>query len=140
MDAQKTIDKMNMQKMEQTFSKPFNLASYNSKNAKVSALNKKDRENLDNFAEYVLDLKKKGKNIRIAIRAFTDASGSQADNEKVSTQRADNMKKYLESKGLKDPKIEILPVGLGGRTPLVEPATSLKNNRTQIEILPDKRR
>lgn len=73
----------------------------------------------------------------ILVTGHTDKIGSDAYNQKLSERRADAVKKYLASNGIKD--VRIKSVGKGESEPVVECA-SVKGNKKIIECLSPNRR
>ncbi len=87
---------------------------------------------LDEFAEYL----KENPSFKIEIQGHTDNVGHDADNIALSQKRADNVKKYLETKGIKASRVTAK--GYGAGKPMASNATvdgKAKNRRTEFLIL-----
>jgi len=87
---------------------------------------------LDEFAEYL----KNNATFKIEIQGHTDNIGKEADNLALSEKRADNVKKYLETKGIATNRVT--SKGYGASKPLADNATvegKAKNRRTEFLIL-----
>ena len=71
----------------------------------------------------------------IQIVGYTDSSGSDELNQKLSEQRAASVKTYLSSKGIKSARI--VTSGLGEADPIADNATKegmAKNRRVEFAI------
>jgi outer membrane protein OmpA-like peptidoglycan-associated protein len=71
----------------------------------------------------------------IEIDGFTDALGDAAENDGISTKRAEALRDYLAQKGVDTSKMKAL--GLGSRRPIADNATSYgreQNRRMEIVI------
>lgn len=80
---------------------------------------------------------KKGPNSIIQITGHSDNSGTMDENHQLSLKRAENVAKYLKSKGIK--AIRILANGLGSLEPIASNNTEdgkIKNSRVVIRIIP----
>jgi outer membrane protein OmpA-like peptidoglycan-associated protein len=87
---------------------------------------------LDEFAEYL----KLNPKMKIEIQGHTDNVGNEADNKLLSEKRADNVKKYLEAKGIAVGRISAK--GYGSSKPIADNNTvdgKAKNRRTEFLIL-----
>lgn len=73
----------------------------------------------------------------ILVTGHTDKIGTDAYNQKLSERRADAVKKYLASHGIKD--VRIKSVGKGESEPVVD-CTGVKGNKQIIECLAPNRR
>ena len=73
----------------------------------------------------------------ILVTGHTDKIGSDAYNQKLSERRADAVKKYLASHGIKD--VRIKSVGKGESEPVVD-CTGVKGSKKMIECLAPNRR
>lgn len=73
----------------------------------------------------------------ILVTGHTDKIGTDAYNQKLSERRADAVKKYLASHGIKD--VRIKSVGKGESEPVVD-CTGVKGNKKIIECLAPNRR
>jgi outer membrane protein OmpA-like peptidoglycan-associated protein len=74
-------------------------------------------------------------NLKVAINTYTDNVGSDADNKTLSQNRADAVKTYLASKGVKD--TQITATGYGEEQPIADNSTAAgraKNNRVEIKL------
>lgn len=75
--------------------------------------------------------------LKIVIRGYTDAVGSENYNIKLSEFRAGTIKSYLVGKGMNESRISTL--GLGSRDPVVSndsPFWRTANRRVEIEVVP----
>ncbi|MGZ3862312.1 MAG: OmpA family protein [Bacteroidia bacterium] len=87
---------------------------------------------LDEFVEYLKD----NPTFKIEIQGHTDNVGHEADNLALSEKRADNVKKYLVSKGI--PSTRVSSNGYGSSKPIASNATvegKAQNRRTEFLIL-----
>lgn len=87
---------------------------------------------LDEFAEYL----KENPTYKVEIQGHTDNVGHDADNLALSQKRADNVKKYLEGKGIKVGRVTAK--GYGASKPVASNATvegKAMNRRTEFLIL-----
>jgi outer membrane protein OmpA-like peptidoglycan-associated protein/tetratricopeptide (TPR) repeat protein len=87
---------------------------------------------LDEFAEYL----KENPSFKVEIQGHTDNVGHEADNLSLSQKRADNVKKYLETKGI--PAGRVTAKGYGASKPVASNATvegKARNRRTEFLIL-----
>ncbi len=87
---------------------------------------------LDEFAEYL----KEHPNFKVEIQGHTDNVGHDADNLALSQKRADNVKKYLETKGI--PAGKVVAKGYGASKPVASNSTvegKAQNRRTECLIL-----
>ncbi len=87
---------------------------------------------LDEFAEYL----KTNSTFKIEIQGHTDNVGKEIDNVALSETRADNVKKYLETKGIAANRVTAK--GYGASKPIGNNATvdgKAKNRRTEFLIL-----
>lgn len=87
---------------------------------------------LDEFAEYL----KENASFKVEIQGHTDNVGHDPDNIALSQKRADNVKKYLETKGI--PASRVTSKGYGAGKPIASNATvegKAKNRRTEFLIL-----
>jgi len=87
---------------------------------------------LDEFAEYL----KENASFKVEIQGHTDNVGHDPDNIALSQKRADNVKKYLESKGI--PAARVTSKGYGAGKPVASNATvegKAKNRRTEFLVL-----
>ncbi|HXB42151.1 MAG TPA: OmpA family protein [Bacteroidia bacterium] len=87
---------------------------------------------LDEFAEYL----KENPSFKVEIQGHTDNVGKEADNIMLSQKRADNVKKYLETKGIRANRVTAK--GYGAGKPIASNATvdgKAKNRRTEFLIL-----
>lgn len=95
-------------------------------------LNSKSKFILDNFAQFL----KENPGIKISINGHTDNDGNTAANMELSQKRAEEVKKYLASKGIDGNRLKAK--GYGQTQPKV-PNTSeenkAKNRRTDFVIL-----
>jgi len=73
----------------------------------------------------------------ILVTGHTDKIGTDAYNQKLSERRADAVRKYLSSHGIKD--VRIKSVGKGKLEPVVD-CTGVKGNKKMIECLAPNRR
>jgi outer membrane protein OmpA-like peptidoglycan-associated protein len=74
-------------------------------------------------------------NLKVAVNAYTDNVGADADNKTLSQNRADAIKTYLVSKGVKES--QITATGFGEEQPIADNGTSAgraKNNRVEIKL------
>jgi outer membrane protein OmpA-like peptidoglycan-associated protein/tetratricopeptide (TPR) repeat protein len=87
---------------------------------------------LDEFADYL----KLNPSMKIEIQGHTDNVGNENDNRLLSEKRADNVRKYLETKGIAAGKITAK--GYGASKPIADNNTvdgKAKNRRTEFLIL-----
>lgn len=87
---------------------------------------------LDEFGEYL----KENASFKVEIQGHTDNVGGDADNIALSQKRADNVKKYLETKGI--PAARVTAKGYGAGKPVAGNTTvegKAKNRRTEFLIL-----
>lgn len=87
---------------------------------------------LDEFADYL----KENPTFKVEIQGHTDNVGHDADNIALSQKRADNVKKYLETKGI--PAGRVTSKGYGAGKPIASNGTvegKAKNRRTEFLIL-----
>ena len=74
-------------------------------------------------------------NLKVTVAAYTDNVGSDEDNKTLSQNRADAVKAYLVSKGVKD--TQITATGYGEEQPIADNGTAAgrtKNNRVEIKL------
>lgn len=74
-------------------------------------------------------------NLKVAINAYTDNTGKAEDSKTLSQNRADAIKSYLVSKGVKES--QITATGYGADQPISDNGTSAgraKNNRVEIKL------
>lgn len=72
--------------------------------------------------------------LRFAVEGHTDAVGSAAYNEKLSTQRAQAVQQWLVSRGV--PAVRLESAGMGFREPLLtDDPLSPRNRRVRIRLL-----
>ena len=74
-------------------------------------------------------------NMKVTVAAYTDNVGSDADNKTLSQSRADAVKTYLVSKGVKES--QITATGFGEEQPIADNGTAAgraKNNRVEIKL------
>jgi OmpA-OmpF porin, OOP family len=74
-------------------------------------------------------------NLKVAVNAYTDNVGAADANKTLSQQRADAIKAYLVSKGVKES--QITATGFGADQPIADNGTSAgraKNNRVEIKL------
>ena len=118
-------------------SRPFRYANlhlqsgkYAPGSAKLDALAMK---NLDDLAERLSFYK----DVKIEVKGYTDNTGTQVGNLRVSKRRADEVKVYLVKKGVDSARIE--PKGMGPADPIASNDTpeGRQDNR-RIEIVPVK--
>ena len=84
----------------------------------------------------VLDIMKKNPNMRIRINGHTDNVGTEADNLKLSENRANSVRNYLIEQGIDGTRITTK--GFGESKPIDVNTTEsgrANNRRTEIEIL-----
>jgi len=87
---------------------------------------------LDEFAEYL----KENASFKVEIQGHTDNVGHDPDNIALSQKRADNVKKYLETKDI--PASRVTSKGYGAGKPIASNTTvegKAKNRRTEFLIL-----
>lgn len=93
------------------------------------------------LAAALVDAKKKlngagVQNFKFEVSGHTDTSGAAAHNKELSLKRADAIKRELVKKGI--PEGEIIAVGKGSESPLVNPddtaAKKAKNRRYEIRV------
>ncbi len=91
------------------------------------ALTKKGEESIDKVYA-VLNLHKE---VKVEIAGHTDSDGTRQNNKKLSQKRADAIRKYLISKGIKGYRLK--PVGYGESKPLVK-NSSLENKQINRRV------
>ena len=82
----------------------------------------------------IIDILKKYDNITLTVSGHTDSNGSLSHNQKLSEQRANSVKNYLQEKGVKS---QITAIGYGEERTAATNKTSegrAKNRRTEIKI------
>jgi len=87
---------------------------------------------LKNLADFL----KQKPNLRIEIQGHTDSDGSEESNMKLSLERANTIKIFLISKGIKPARL--VTIGYGEKRPITTNDTSAgkqKNRRTEIRVL-----
>ena len=92
------------------------------------------KQSLDRMADIMKDSGNSFERMRIA--GFTDASGDPSRNLRLSQQRADNVRKYLISKGVPASKLE--SIGMGSATydeSASDRASADSNRRVEFEIV-----
>jgi len=97
-----------------------------------ATLRKSSFEELNELVEYL----KWKDNQRIEIGGHTDNTGTVAGNQKLSQQRAEAVRIYLLSKGIK-PAL-VVAKGYGASVPIADNATAegkQKNRRTEVKLL-----
>ena len=75
-------------------------------------------------------------NEKIEIAGHTDNVGNDADNLKLSQQRADAIRQYLIKKGIQPPRV--IAKGYGASQPVADNSTDegrRRNRRTEVKIL-----
>ncbi|MBL0153220.1 MAG: OmpA family protein [Chitinophagaceae bacterium] len=92
----------------------------------------------DSFAELneLVDYLKNKPQIRIEIAGHTDNIGKDADNLKLSTERANTIRKYLLSKGIEAARVTAK--GYGASAPVADNETEegrQLNRRTEVRVL-----
>ncbi len=118
-------------KIQMSVPKHFTLNNIHFASNRSTLLNTSYRE-LKDLVEY-LKLKP---NLKIEIQGHTDSDGSEESNIKLSQQRANVIKKYLISKGIKTERL--VTIGYGERRPIADNSTSKgkqANRRTEIRVL-----
>ncbi|HXH32683.1 MAG TPA: OmpA family protein [Bacteriovoracaceae bacterium] len=91
----------------------------------------------DNLKEMATIMKKYPENV-LTVKGYTDSTGSDAVNEKLSTQRAEAVRKELSVAGL--PVQALSAIGLGPSNPLADNSTASgrsQNRRVEIEVTVD---
>jgi OOP family OmpA-OmpF porin len=84
----------------------------------------------------VYEILRKYENVKIEIGGHTDSTGTQKNNKYLSQNRAEAIKRYLISKGIKSERLQA--VGYGERKPLVKNSSSKNrqiNRRVEFKIL-----
>jgi outer membrane protein OmpA-like peptidoglycan-associated protein len=97
-----------------------------------STLKPSSNKALNDLAE-VLKLKS---TMEVQIEGHTDDVGNEADNLKLSQERADAVKKYLSSKGIAAARVTAK--GFGQTMPVADNATEegrSKNRRTSLKVI-----
>ncbi len=98
-----------------------------------SLLNKKSREVLDKFIEYLNYFP----NAKLEVRCYTDNVGAVRFNEKLSRKRAQAIKKYIVEHSDISPN-DILTIGMGPAYPIATNRTRAgraKNRRVEITVI-----
>jgi outer membrane protein OmpA-like peptidoglycan-associated protein len=86
------------------------------------------RKQLDVFAEALASKRGSGKTVR--IEGHADASGANEGNQQLSQKRAEEVKRYLVSRGADDSMLTA--VGLGASAPKVKDPFAAENRRVEI--------
>lgn len=85
--------------------------------------------------DQIVLLLKEDPSLKLTIEGHTSAEGSRELNMRLSTQRAETVKKYLESKGVNGSRLTA--IGFGPDKPLTEGRTSeekAKNRRVELKL------
>ncbi len=104
-------------------------ASFTTGSAVLSAAG---RTELDNLATKLQQIKKLDS---VTVSGYTDSSGSEAFNQRLSQKRADAVKAYLQSRGIDGSKIQ--SIGYGETNPIASNQTAAgrtKNRRVEIKV------
>jgi len=89
-------------------------------------------ENLNSFALFL----KNNKSYQVVIYGYTDNTGNSDENKILSQQRAEAVKKALESYGIRSTRLTA--VGMGERDPIADNTTQegrAKNRRIDVELI-----
>lgn len=86
------------------------------------------RKQLDVFAEALASKRGSGKTVR--IEGHADASGTSESNQALSQKRAEEVKRYLVTRGAEESMLTA--VGLGASTPKVKDRFAAENRRVEI--------
>ena len=89
------------------------------------------RNELDRFAQVMLDYPKTA----ILVQGHTDSSGSEEYNQRLSEQRADSVKDFLQSSGIGNGRMAA--VGYGESRPVADNSSAdgrQQNRRVEIAI------
>ncbi len=114
--------------IEKVFTKIFNQVYFESSSAKLQSIS---RVELDALATYLMNTK----NATILIEGHTDNTGTVAQNNFLSLQRAQSIQQYIVSKGIGANRIQAK--GLGSSMPIADNTTATgraKNRRTSFTI------
>lgn len=114
--------------IEKVFTKIFNQVYFESSSAKLQSISSVE---LDALVTYLTNTK----NATILIEGHTDNTGSVAQNNLLSLQRAESIMQYLVSKGIGGNRIQAK--GLGSSMPIADNTTvagRAKNRRTSFTI------
>lgn len=114
--------------IEKVFTKIFNQVYFESSSAKLQSIS---RVELDALVTYLTNTK----HATILIEGHTDNTGSVAQNNLLSLQRAESIMQYLVSKGVAGNRIQAK--GLGSSMPIADNSTAAgraKNRRTSFTI------
>ena len=114
--------------IEKVFSKTFNQVYFETNSAKLQTISNIE---LDALAAYL----KTTPNARILIEGHTDNTGTVAQNNLLSAQRAEAISNYLQQKGVESKRIRTK--GLGATMPIADNNTiagRAKNRRTSFTI------
>lgn len=114
--------------IEKVFTKIFNQVYFESNSAKLQAISSVE---LDALTDYLMTTS----NSTILIEGHTDNTGSVAQNNLLSLQRAEAIANYLQQKGIERNRIQ--SKGLGATMPIADNNTSAgraKNRRTSFTI------
>ncbi len=114
--------------IEKVFTKIFNQVYFESSSAKLQSISSVE---LDALATYLINTK----NATILIEGHTDNTGTVAQNNLLSLQRAESILQYLVSKGIGANRIQAK--GLGSNMPIADNTTAAgraKNRRTSFTI------
>jgi outer membrane protein OmpA-like peptidoglycan-associated protein len=114
--------------IEKVFTKIFNQVYFESSSAKLQSIS---RVELDALVTYLTNTKQ----ATILIEGHTDNTGSVAQNNLLSLQRAESIMQYLVSKGVAGNRIQAK--GLGSSMPIADNTTAAgraKNRRTSFTI------
>lgn len=120
--------KFSLTPIEKVFTKTFNQVYFETNSAKLQAISSVE---LDALATYL----KSTLNATILIEGHTDNTGSVAQNQLLSLQRANAIANYLQQMGIASTRIQTK--GLGDTMPIAENTTAAgraKNRRTSFTI------
>jgi OOP family OmpA-OmpF porin len=100
-----------------------------------------DKATLSSDAAVVIDrevvpVMKEEADLTVKIEGFTDSSGAEAYNQRLSEQRAQTVRDHLEAAGIDSSRIEV--VGMGESQPIASNDTAegrAKNRRVEIKVL-----
>lgn len=88
------------------------------------------------YLDQVVNLMQKAPNIDLYIQGFADNTGDENFNKQLSSNRAKNVHRYLEEKGVESDRL--ISEGFGSDNPIADNSTSegrAKNRRVEMEVI-----
>lgn len=87
------------------------------------------------FLDQAVKIYKKNPAVQVEVRGYTDASGNEASNLKLSRERAEKVSQALQARGI--PAANLLVTGYGPEKPIASnqtPEGRQRNRRVEIEF------